>query len=227
MTVTVRQVDSWQATVTQRCGQIQQAILDLIDCGRPDVLPAARQPTKAERLSQDRPDGRFHPTPPGGARRPLHESDPTLGAVEAWETSVEEAVTQLYGTVGEAAEIVHALGITTAKPAPAEPAVRTTITGRTVASIGPARARRATIDACAWLADAAVRLGDRRRTAKGAAAAHVADRAAYLERLTHALACGVDADVIPTCTHGCGREVTGRSVCDACRKRTSPSRRAS
>ena len=223
-------IDAWTATLTRRNHAIRAAMLDLIDCGPDNTYPASRQPSEREKRSQDRADGHFHPTPPGRTRSTGEVSNPVLGTVLSHETAVEEAVTNLVGTVGEVASVLMALGIQPHDEQgrnvipPKEPPTRVTTTGRVVISRSPALCRSTVIGCTTWLGYAADALADRMRASDDAQ-----ERGQYVERLLHLLARRVGVVEPRTCKTGCGREApVGRGeTCTACRSALSRERRAS
>ena len=223
-------VDAWTATMSRRTDAIRAAMFDLIDCGPDNTYPTPRNPTKREQVSQDRPDGHFHPTPPGHTRSAHEVSNPVLGAITSHETTVEEAVTNLIGTVGEVASVLMALGIQpydeqgrTLIP-PKEPPTRKTPSGRIVIEQAPSHCRRTVQDCTSWLRSACDALADRMRLSDDAQ-----ERGQYVERLLHLLARRVGVVEPRTCKTGCGREApVGRGeTCTACRSKASYERKAS
>lgn len=223
------QADAWTATVQRRLDAIQTAVLDVIDCGTEVAYPESRKPTRREQLSQDRVDGHFHPTPIGQSRR-TGTSNTVLAAVARWETDVERVVTEVVGTVGEVASVLSSLGIEVRDEQgrewtpPKEPPTRKTSTGRVVACVDPAAARRLTVESVGWLKSACDALVDRARLSDGASI-----RCGYVERLTHVLAQRAGVSESRKCVHGCGKEApVGRGrVCRSCESQAYRERKAS
>lgn len=232
MTTRMQQADVWRTTVHRRVAAIQVAMLDLIDCGVPATPTTSRRPTAAERRATGRADDRYEPTPPGTSRRPLHESDPTGGQVLAWEHAVQEAVTDLYGVLGEVAGIVTSLGLTPLTehgrpwPAPDEPTTSPTRNGTVKVTAAPAACRVATLEACGWLGAATDALGDRLAQADGIVRATLLERTSYVERCTAVMGDRLGIREARTCEAGCGRvtPVGAGATCAACRKRSQRAR---
>jgi hypothetical protein len=214
------QVDAWKASVLPRVDAIRDRVCQLVDEGNVEPVVVSREPSKQEKVSQDRRDGIFVSTPAGRSRRSSGPSDPTLSAVLAWESKVEDAVTALFGTVGEVEDVVVQLGVTVRDgvlPAfpPPLPVVRRSGSGRLVVCVAPSDARRVVLELCGWLRLACVAVVERCRVSGDA------DRALYVERLTVGLARAVGVAEPRRCVEGCGRVApVGRgATCGACRKR--------
>ena len=205
MTVSTRQADHWQAHMHARLDRIQAAVLDLIDVGSEPVAVIPRRPSEVERLSQDRKDGHFHPTPKGISRRPVYESNPVLSETLVWESEVERAVEAVELLAVDVGDVLTSLGIPAPRP------------GSLTDATGLARMRQDTISTVNWMHDAVRNLADRVRDSD--APEGLRDRADYIERLSHDCGRRVGVREPKLCKAGCGREVPGNGTCGACRVR--------
>ena len=175
------QIDSWHATLTRRVEQIRLTLVALIRDGTEQELPLPRKPTAAERLSQDRRDGHFHPTIPGHARQSYQDTDPILDSILRWETTIEYAVTLLIGTVGEIWTTLEMIGVTIERP-PEEPPTRKSGNGLNVICAAPATALRLVHVNTKWLDGAIEKMEGRLRVSPDR------DSASHIDLLVHQLA---------------------------------------
>lgn len=220
MTVTQRQVDSWLATVTGRIDRIQAAVLDLVDVGLDEPLPAARMPSNREKAATYRPGdtgdlAHYQPTPAAQGRR-SSMANPTLGRLEARETEIERAVTWLHDLADRTVNMLTLEDLELDKHPPPLP-TRVTGSGERLVSCGPARVRAHVVEMCGWLREAAGAFAEPIRSTRPGEAMMLRSRAAYLEQLTASVARRLGTGERSTCDAGCGRPATG--TCGACRVR--------
>ena len=145
-----------RATLSDTISVACAGILDLIDCDRPERLPNGRKPSRRERDTTDRADGRFQPSPTGPSRR-AGVNRPVEQAVLAWERKIQRAVADLQALAVEWDDLRHP--IVTVGPEPST-----------------AAARRHVIDLSVWLNTTAMEACDRLDRLDGEAWQHWRDR---------------------------------------------------
>lgn len=210
MSQQTQHADAWRLRVSCHLDDVRAGLLDLIDIGIHDHLPARRQPTRREIDATDRPDGNFHPTLKSAGRTSGEPSDPTGAATLAWEAAVQSATTRLYGVVAAAVtDVTAALGLTPRGPngrhldAPPEPPVRRTLSGAAIVDVSAVTApdshapscRRAILAGVDYLQAVINGVADRIRNADDPDVADAVDiRAGELEHAVASLARHVAPD---------------------------------
>lgn len=233
-------VDTWAATIHRQLGQVDMAVLDLIDIGPAEHIPVSRHPSTVEKDATWRAgdvgdtDSRFHyePTPRSSGRR-SGISRPVEAATVAWEASVQEAVTSVFAGIALAIETVCLLRVVPRDedgrplPPPDEPATREILHGRRagqhLVDVDPASCRRHLLAAVRYLGASVDATADAMRGADGDMAEFVDDRRQRLGHVVGALARRLEVGDRPRlCGCGCRRPappVGAGATRQACRKR--------
>ena len=215
-----KQADTWLAHTTAAIARLDRATRQACRWAG-HATPTARRPSAQERQQTDR--DQIVPTRQDRGR-PSGPTNPTLSTVISQEAAAQAALTDLYGCVTFASDLAYTMGVTVPPPPP-EPPTRTTMSGRTVVSVGLPEAARHHTACIRWLSETVRLVAERMHAADPVALAGRLELASQLTRTVDMTAARWGVTVPPRlcATRGCDRpSPPGRgATCVACRKRRS------